>query len=191
MYNSLAALAVADGKNIPLPEAIKSLETVQGVPGRFQPVEGSQDITIIVDYAHTSDSLINVLTTAREFAQGRLITVFGCGGDRDRTKRPLMGEAAAQYSDFCIITSDNPRSEEPEAIIADIIPGVERKIDKKGYKIIIDRKEAIKEAIQLAQKDDIIILAGKGHENYQEIKGKKYPFDDKLIAEELLREIHG
>lgn len=188
VYNSLAALGVAKCMNIKLTEAIQSLEKVEGISGRFQLVPGNQDFSIIVDYAHTADSLVNILTTAKEFAKKRIITVFGCGGDRDRTKRPLMGEAAATYSDFCFITSDNPRTEDPQDIIADILPGVE-KIGKDKYKVIIDRKEAIKEAINLAERDDIIIIAGKGHETYQEIKGKKYPFDDKEIAQEILKEL--
>ena len=114
---------MAHSQGISLDKAIKSLEEVSGIPGRFQLVEGTQDFAVIVDYAHTPDSLINVLTTAREFAKGRIITVFGCGGDRDRTKRPLMGKAAAQYSDITIVTSDNPRTEDPEQIVADILPG--------------------------------------------------------------------
>ena len=188
VYNSLAALGVAKCMNIKPTEAIQSLEKVEGISGRFQLVPGNQDFSIIVDYAHTADSLVNILTTAKEFAKKRIITVFGCGGDRDRTKRPLMGEAAATYSDFCFITSDNPRTEDPQDIIADILPGVE-KIGKDKYKVIIDRKEAIKEAINLAERDDIIIIAGKGHETYQEIKEKKYPFDDKEIAQEILKEL--
>lgn len=189
VYNSLAALAVAHSQGIPLEQAIKSLENVSGIPGRFQLVEGTQDFAVIVDYAHTPDSLINILTTAREFAQGRIITVFGCGGDRDRTKRPLMGKAAAQYSDFTIITSDNPRTEDPEKIIEDILPGVKEIVGPEKYQVITDRKEAIKEALKMAQKDDIILIAGKGHETYQEINGVKYPFDDKKIAEELLKQL--
>lgn len=188
-YNSLAALSVAQCMEIPLTKAIQSLEAIEGVPGRFQLVPGNQDFSIIVDYAHTPDSLVNVLTTAKGFAKNRIITVFGCGGDRDRTKRPLMGEAAATYSDFCFVTSDNPRTEDPQGIIADIIPGMDKKIEKDKYKVIIDRREAIKEALNLAQRDDIIIIAGKGHETYQEINGQKYPFDDKEIAEEILKEL--
>ncbi|NLT95195.1 MAG: UDP-N-acetylmuramoyl-L-alanyl-D-glutamate--2,6-diaminopimelate ligase [Clostridia bacterium] len=189
VYNSLAALAVAYSQGIPLEQAIKSLENVSGIPGRFQLIEGTQDFAVIVDYAHTPDSLINILTTAREFAQGRSITVFGCGGDRDRTKRPLMGKAAAQYSDFTIITSDNPRTEDPEKIIEDILPGVKEIVGPEKYQVITDRKEAIKEALKMAKKDDIILIAGKGHETYQEINGVKYPFDDKKIAEELLKQL--
>ncbi len=191
VYNSLAAIAVAHSQGISLDKAIKSLEEVSGIPGRFQLVEGTQDFAVIVDYAHTPDSLINVLTTAREFAKGRIITVFGCGGDRDRTKRPLMGKAAAQYSDFTIITSDNPRTEDPEQIIADILPGVKEMVGPEKYLVVVDRKEAIAEALKMARKDDIIIIAGKGHETYQEIKGKKYPFDDKKVAEEMLKHLKG
>jgi UDP-N-acetylmuramoyl-L-alanyl-D-glutamate--2,6-diaminopimelate ligase len=189
VYNSLAALTVALAEGVSLKDAIASLEKVSGIAGRFQLVEGTEDFAVIVDYAHTPDSLVNILTTAREFARGRIITVFGCGGDRDRSKRPLMGKAAAQYSDYCIVTSDNPRSEDPERIIKDILPGLEEIMDKDKYQTIIDRKRAIEEAINLARKDDIIIIAGKGHETYQEIKGRKYPFDDKRVAEEILKAV--
>jgi len=185
VYNSLAALAAVHALGIPLEKGIASLEKVTGIPGRFQLVEGSGDITVIVDYAHTPDSLENILATAREFAQRRIITVFGCGGNRDRTKRPLMGKAAARYSDFCIITSDNPRNEEPEAIIEDILSGL-KEISFENYRVVVDRRQAITEALNLAEKGDIVIIAGKGHETYQEIKGKKYPFDDKQVAEEIL-----
>lgn len=187
VYNSLAALSVAQALGISLDEAITTLERVPGISGRFQLVEGTKDFAIIVDYAHTPDSLVNVLTTVQEFVQGRIITVFGCGGDRDRTKRPLMGKAAAKYSDYCFVTSDNPRSEEPEAIITDIIPGVEEIMTKEQYQVVVDRKEAIEKAINFADKGDVIVIAGKGHETYQEIKGKKYPFDDKEIAEEIIK----
>lgn len=188
VYNSLAALAVAHSQGILLEKAIKSLEGVPGIPGRFQLIESTtQNFGVIVDYAHTPDSLINILTTAQEFAKGRIITVFGCGGDRDRTKRPLMGKAAAQYSDFTIITSDNPRTEDPQKIIEDILPGVKEICDSERYRVIVDRKEAIKEAIKMAKKDDIILIAGKGHETYQEINGEKFPFDDKKVAEEMLK----
>jgi len=186
VYNSLAAFAVGYLEGV-APESIKeSLETA-GVPGRFEKVDLNQDFTVIVDYAHTPDSLENVLTSAKKFVKGRIITVFGCGGDRDSGKRPLMGEAVAKYSDYSIITSDNPRSEEPEAIIKDIIPGFDEL--SVPYEVIVDRRKAIGKAIQMAKAGDLVLIAGKGHEAYQEIKGKTYPFDDKEIAKEFLSEL--
>ena len=160
VYNALAAITVALAEGID-PEIIKqALLKVEGIPGRFEEVFSSHDFTVVVDYAHTPDGLENILRTARELAGSRLITVFGCGGDRDRSKRPLMGEIAARYSDFCVVTSDNPRSEEPEAIIADIIPGME-KVTHSRYAIIVDRAEAIKHALNLARPGDLVIIAGK------------------------------
>ncbi|MGI6225449.1 MAG: UDP-N-acetylmuramoyl-L-alanyl-D-glutamate--2,6-diaminopimelate ligase [Peptococcales bacterium] len=189
VYNSLAALAVAKSQGYALEDAIKSLEDISSIAGRFELVQGGGDFAVIVDYAHTPDGLINILTTAEEFTKGRIITVFGCGGDRDRTKRPLMGKAAAEHSDYLIITSDNPRTENPEQIIEDILPGVNEIISKNKYQVVVERKEAIREALKMAQKDDIVIIAGKGHETYQEINGKKYPFDDKLVALQCLQEL--
>ncbi|MDD2585291.1 MAG: UDP-N-acetylmuramoyl-L-alanyl-D-glutamate--2,6-diaminopimelate ligase [Syntrophomonadaceae bacterium] len=186
VYNALAAIAFALEEGIS-PEVIKSaLEKVEGVPGRFEEVKGEHDFTVIVDYAHTPDGLENILRTGRQITENRLITVFGCGGDRDRTKRPLMGEMAAQYSDFSIVTSDNPRSEEPERIIADIIPGMD-KIENSRYAIIVDRREAIRHAIYLAKKGDLVIIAGKGHETYQLVKDKVLHFDDREVAREFLK----
>lgn len=187
VYNSLAAFVVGYFEGVK-PNVIKErLEAVKGVPGRFEKVDGNQDFTVIVDYAHTPDSLINVLTSAQRFVKGRIITVFGCGGDRDKTKRPLMGEAVAKYSTYSIVTSDNPRSEEPEEIITDILTGLNK--IPAPYEIVLDRKQAIGKAIQMAQKDDLILIAGKGHETYQEIKGEIYPFDDKEIAKEFLEKL--
>jgi len=190
VYNSLASLAVVQSLQIPPEKAIGTLEKVTGIAGRFQLVEGAEDFAVIVDYAHTPDSLINILTTAQEFAKGRIITVFGCGGDRDRTKRPIMGKAAAQYSDYAIVTSDNPRTEDPQQIIEDILPGIKEVAGSDKYRVVVDRKEAITEALKMAKKDDIVIIAGKGHETYQEINGKKYPFDDKKVAEEILKTVN-
>lgn len=187
VYNSLAAFVVGYLEGI-APKAIKErLEAVKGVPGRFEKVDLNQGFTVIVDYAHTPDSLENVLTSAKKFVKGRIITVFGCGGDRDRSKRPLMGEAVARYSDYSIVTSDNPRSEEPEAIIRDILSGLDKL--SAPYEVVVDRREAIGRAIQMARRDDFVLIAGKGHETYQEIKGKTYPFDDKEIAREFLSEL--
>jgi UDP-N-acetylmuramoyl-L-alanyl-D-glutamate--2,6-diaminopimelate ligase len=186
VYNALAAIAFAWQEGIK-PEIIKNaLAKMTGVAGRFETVDCGQDFVVVVDYAHTPDGLRNILKTAREITLGRIITVFGCGGDRDREKRPLMGEIAAEYSDFTIITTDNPRHEEPESIIADIVPGVEKIINSR-YAIIVDRYEAIHHAISLAKKNDMVILAGKGHETYQLVQDQRISFDDRLVAAELIK----
>ncbi|MDW7673625.1 MAG: UDP-N-acetylmuramoyl-L-alanyl-D-glutamate--2,6-diaminopimelate ligase [Bacillota bacterium] len=189
VYNALAATAVCLKEGIKPAVIKKALEKLTGVAGRFESVIAGQDFSVIVDYAHTPDSLENILVTAKEFAEGKIITVFGCGGDRDITKRPLMGEKAGQYSDYCIITSDNPRTEEPDQIIAHIIPGVAKFKDKTRYEIIENRKKAIEAAIKMAQANDIIIIAGKGHETYQIVGDQVYPFDDRLVAKEVLEEL--
>ncbi|HHY05525.1 MAG TPA: UDP-N-acetylmuramoyl-L-alanyl-D-glutamate--2,6-diaminopimelate ligase [Clostridia bacterium] len=188
VYNALAAIAVGLVEGISIERIIATLENIAGIPGRFEKVNGGHEYTVIVDYSHTSDSLENCLKTALEFAQGRIITVFGCGGDRDRTKRPLMGEVAGRYSDLCIVTSDNPRSEDPEAIIAEIIPGVEKGSQGKPFWSIVDRGEAILKAIQEAKPEDVVIIAGKGHEDYQLIGSQVLPFDDRKVAQKALRQ---
>lgn len=184
VYNALASLGAGVLQGLELPQLIEALKKVEGVSGRFEPVEGRQDFTVIVDYAHTPDSLENVLNTIRQFCTGRIITVFGCGGDRDRTKRPIMGRVAAELSDYSIVTSDNPRSEDPEKIIEDILPG----LGNAKYEKITDRREAIKRAIDIAKKDDVVLIAGKGHETYQILKDRIIHFDDKEIAAEFLKE---
>ncbi|GFP28997.1 glutamate ligase domain-containing protein, partial [Candidatus Hakubella thermalkaliphila] len=155
--------------------------------GRFELVDAGQDYTVIVDYAHTPDGLGNVLRAVREFAPARALTVFGCGGDRDRTKRPLMGEEAGRYSDYCVVTSDNPRTEKPGGIIAEILPGLLRTIGAGGFEIQLDRREAIARALELARADDIVVIAGKGHETTQIFSDKTISFDDRLIARELIQ----
>lgn len=187
VYNSLAALAAATSLGFSVEDVINSLEGVRGVLGRFQRVESGGDFTVIVDYAHTPDGLENVISTARAFAKGRVITVFGCGGDRDRTKRRLMGEVAAKLSHYCIVTSDNPRTEDPEAIIGDIMPGVEAYMAPEAYRVEVDRAKAIGLAIEEAQMGDVILIAGKGHEDYQEICGVRHHFNDYEIAQALLK----
>ncbi|MEG2246825.1 MAG: UDP-N-acetylmuramoyl-L-alanyl-D-glutamate--2,6-diaminopimelate ligase [Peptostreptococcaceae bacterium] len=184
VYNTLAVIATCYALEIPKKIVIDGLKNTGGVAGRFETISNDTGISVIVDYAHTPDALENVIKTAREFAKKRIITVFGCGGDRDTTKRPLMGDIAQKYSDICIVTSDNPRTEDPKIIIDDILEGLDK--NKKNYKVVIDRKEAIKEAIDMAQKDDVILIAGKGHENYQIIGKIKHHFDDKEIANEFL-----
>ncbi len=187
VYNALAAIAFALAQEIPVEVIQKALHKVRGVPGRFEQVETGGDFTVIVDYAHTPDGLENILKTSRELAENRLIVVFGCGGDRDRSKRPLMGGIAGKYSDYCIVTSDNPRNEDPQKIISDIIPGLET-VPGSQYVVIPDRREAIRHAIQMACPHDLVIIAGKGHENYQLIKGEKLKFDDRQVAREMLKE---
>jgi len=187
VYNTLAAFAVALKEGIDLDIIKKALEEARGVPGRFEIIDEGQDFTVIVDYAHTPDGLKNILETVKEIARGKIITVFGCGGDRDKKKRPLMGEAAAVHSDYCIITSDNPRSEEPMTIIEDIIPGV--KNFTKAYSVVENRREAINEAIRMARKGDTVVIAGKGHETYQIVGNEVFHFDDREEARKALRSL--
>ncbi|GAA3403941.1 UDP-N-acetylmuramoyl-L-alanyl-D-glutamate--2,6-diaminopimelate ligase [Paenibacillus hodogayensis] len=188
IYNALAAIAAVRVERIPLADIADSLGRVNVVPGRMEAVGGADDFLVIVDYAHTPDGLENALSTIREFCAGRLITVFGCGGDRDRSKRPLMGAIAARYSDYCIVTSDNPRSERPEAILAEIEPGLVRQgIGPDRYELVADRREAIHKAVEMASPDDVILIAGKGHEPIQIVGGVQFHFDDRLVAQEALR----
>lgn len=184
VYNGLAALAVGIEEGLHPEFVAGALSEVKGVPGRFEPVAGGQPFAVIVDYAHTPDSLENVLKTAREFAAGRIITVFGCGGDRDRGKRPVMGEIAARLSDLAVVTSDNPRTEDPASIITDIKAGIEQVTGE--YLIEPDRRDAIMLACSRAKAGDLVLIAGKGHEDYQEINGQKFPFDDRVVARECL-----
>lgn len=188
VYNALAAIAVGLVEGIPVEKIIASLEKIAGIPGRFESVNSGSEYAVIVDYSHTPDSLENCLNTAREFAQGRIITVFGCGGDRDRTKRPLMGEVAGRLSDLCIVTSDNPRSESPGKIIDEIIPGLQKGAGTKPFLRMEDRKEAIFCAVKEAHPEDIVIIAGKGHEDYQLIGSQVIHFDDREVAGEALRQ---
>lgn len=185
VYNTLAVIATCYALEIPKEIVLAGLRNTGGVAGRFEAISNEAGISVIVDYAHTPDALENVIKTAREFVKNRIITVFGCGGDRDTTKRPLMGDIAQKFSDICIVTSDNPRTEDPELIIKDILEGLDK--TKDNYEVVVDRKEAIKEAIEMAQKDDVILIAGKGHENYQIIGKVKHHFDDKEIANEFLQ----
>ncbi|AOT68466.1 UDP-N-acetylmuramoyl-L-alanyl-D-glutamate--2,6-diaminopimelate ligase [Geosporobacter ferrireducens] len=186
VYNALAAAAVGYVTGYDYLEIKKGLEETRVVPGRFELVPNDKDLTVIVDYSHTPDSIENAIRTIQEFAKGRIITVFGCGGDRDKTKRPIMGEIAGRLSDYCIITSDNPRTEKPEEIIKDAEVGIKRTSCK--YKMIVDRKEGIREAIRQCGSQDVILIAGKGHETYQIIGDRVIDFDDRKIAQELIRE---
>ncbi|MDR7483401.1 MAG: UDP-N-acetylmuramoyl-L-alanyl-D-glutamate--2,6-diaminopimelate ligase [Armatimonadota bacterium] len=187
--NALAALAVGLTQGVPLEAMADALGALPGIPGRFEAVQEGQPFAVIVDYAHTPDGLENVLRAARAITAGRLIVVFGCGGDRDRTKRPIMGRIAAEWGDVVVVTSDNPRSEEPVAIIEEIRPGVERAAREHAVEILIepDRRRAIQMALQAARPGDLVMVAGKGHETYQEIRGTKYPFDDRQVVREALR----
>lgn len=186
VYNALAAISVCGFLGID-PIYIKEGLTDLHVPGRAEvvPTPG-KDYVVMIDYAHTPDSLENILSTVKGFVKGRLISVFGCGGDRDRSKRPLMGEISGRIADFTIITSDNPRTEEPSRILADIEEGI-RKTDGK-YIVIEDRTEAIRYAMKTAQKDDIIVLSGKGHETYQIFRDKTIHYDEREVVENILRE---
>jgi UDP-N-acetylmuramoyl-L-alanyl-D-glutamate--2,6-diaminopimelate ligase len=190
--NALGALAAARALGIPLVEAATALASAPSVPGRFEPVDEGQPFSVLVDYAHTPDSLENVLTAARELLAesggGRLVCVFGAGGDRDREKRPLMGAAARRLADHVVVTSDNPRSENPEAIIAAIVEGAERAGGGSVLEVEPDRRRAIERAVGLASDGDIVLIAGKGHEQGQEFAGgRKVPFDDREVAREALR----
>jgi len=189
VYNVLAAVGAALAEQVGWPVIKSALEEFESVPGRFELVRTKLPFSIIVDYAHTPDGLENILKTAREFVLGRIIVVFGCGGDRDRTKRPIMGQLAVNYADIAIATSDNPRTEDPTAILQEIEAGMKQgKADEKQYEIIIDRKSAIKRALQIADKQDIVIIAGKGHETYQILGNKTIHFDDREVARQLAEE---
>lgn len=185
VYNGLAAISVAISLGIDI-EKIKEglLEIV--IPGRNELVPNEKELTIMIDYAHTAESLENLLTSIKAYTMGKIICVFGCGGDRDKEKRPEMGEVAGRLADFSIITTDNPRTEKPESITADIEEGILK--TKGNYKVIVDRKEAIKAAIDMATRRDIVILAGKGHEITQEVNGVKNEFDERKIVKEILKD---
>ncbi|ABO49209.1 UDP-N-acetylmuramoylalanyl-D-glutamate--2,6-diaminopimelate ligase [Desulforamulus reducens MI-1] len=186
VYNALAAYTTGMALGFGSDTVVSALEDVPGVAGRFELLDKGQNFAVVVDYAHTPDGLENILTTARQITKGRLITVFGCGGDRDRTKRPIMGEIAARYSDVPVVTSDNPRTEEPQKIIQDVVEGVNRVIAPEDYLVLVDRREAINKAIELAQEGDVVVIAGKGHEDYQIIGTTKYSFDDRKEAAKAL-----
>jgi UDP-N-acetylmuramoyl-L-alanyl-D-glutamate--2,6-diaminopimelate ligase len=182
VYNVLGALAAARALGVTIDTAATAIETAGQVPGRFEPVDEGQEFAVLVDYAHTPDSIENVLVAARALTNGRVHVVFGCGGDRDRGKRPLMGEIARRLADRVIVTSDNPRSEDPEAIIAEILVGAGDDVEHD-----VDRREAIAQAIATADRGDVVVIAGKGHEQGQEFAGgHKIPFDDATVARELL-----
>ncbi|HMK50819.1 MAG TPA: cyanophycin synthetase, partial [Thermodesulfovibrionales bacterium] len=189
VYNILAAVGAALSLNVPEEAIVEGVRLLKPVPGRFEKIDLGQAFLCIVDYAHTEDALGRLIGTSRELlgksqTAGRVITVFGCGGDRDKGKRPSMGALATKYSDFVLITSDNPRSEDPVEIIREIEAGTER----ENYLAVPDRRDAIRKAIGMAGAGDIVLIAGKGHEDYQEIKGTRYPFSDREVAREAIGE---
>ncbi len=186
VYNSLAAICVARKLGVTTENIKEALLEVR-VPGRSELIPNKRELTIMTDYAHSPESLESILKAVKSYTRGRVICVFGCGGDRDTAKRPIMGEISGKIADFSIITSDNPRTEEPEKIVKQIENGMKKTNGK--YIVIVDRKEAIKYAINMAGKLDIILLAGKGHELYQEINGKKFPFDERIIVKEIIEEL--
>jgi UDP-N-acetylmuramoyl-L-alanyl-D-glutamate--2,6-diaminopimelate ligase len=186
--NIAAALAASTALGCPPEVALEGITAVKGVPGRLESVEAGQPFSVYVDYAHTDDALTNTLNTVRELRPRRLIVVFGCGGDRDRTKRPLMGAAAARLADVAILTSDNPRTEDPLAIVSDVEKGIRRVTsDPARFRVIPDRREAIHAAIMEADGGDAVVIAGKGHETYQILRDRTVPFDDREVARESLR----
>jgi UDP-N-acetylmuramoyl-L-alanyl-D-glutamate--2,6-diaminopimelate ligase len=187
VLNALGAWAAARALGVDAGAIAGALPDAGRVPGRFEPVDEGQPFAVLVDYSHTPDSLENALRAARELASNRVLTVFGAGGDRDRGKRPLMGAIGAREADIAVVTSDNPRSEDPDAIIAEIVAGIE---DRSGVEVEADRREAIARAIALAEPGDVLVIAGKGHEQGLEFAdGRKEPFDDVTVAREALRAV--
>ena len=183
VYNSLAAIFIANKYGVDAEKIKEALLEIK-VPGRSELVPNKKELAIMIDFAHTPESLQNILNAVKNYTRGRVICVFGCGGNRDSSKRPIMGEIAGNTADFTIITSDNPRNEEPESIISQIEAGTKK--TKGKYAVVVDRTEAIKQAIKMANKNDIIVLAGKGHETYQEINGEKRPYDERKIIKEII-----
>ncbi|SHK38666.1 UDP-N-acetylmuramoyl-L-alanyl-D-glutamate--2,6-diaminopimelate ligase [Paramaledivibacter caminithermalis] len=186
IYNILAAIAVCYFMGYSYEDIARGVGKIKSIRGRFELVENDKGIGVIVDYAHTPDALENVLKTIKQFLKGRVITVFGCGGDRDTSKRAIMGKIAYSMSDYSIITNDNPRTENPAKIVEDILRGMGK--DKNKYDVVMDRREAIKRAIRKAQRDDVVLIAGKGHETYQIINNEVVDFDDREVASNFLRE---
>lgn len=184
VYNALTAIGCLLAAGVDMKDAVAGLKSARGVKGRIEVVETGRDFSVIIDYAHTPDGLYNVIRTIRGFCKGRIITVFGCGGDRDVTKRPKMGKIAAALSDFCVVTSDNPRTEDPEKIVADVVEGV--KDGNCEYAVVTNRFEAIEFALDHAKANDVVLLAGKGHETYQILADRTIDFDEREIVHKLL-----
>ena len=190
IYNALCAAAVCGGLGVTVPAIVEGLAALPSVPGRFESIDAGQDFHVVVDYAHTPDGLANVLRAARQVCSGRIICVFGCGGDRDKGKRPKMGMLAAELADFSVVTSDNPRTEDPHRILLDVEVGMQRLRQRKGddYLVIESRQEAIRKALGLAKAGDLVLIAGKGHEDYQIIGTERIHFDDREMARQILGE---
>ena len=186
VYNSLAAISVASKLGCSVENIKSALETVK-VPGRSELVDNKLGLTIMIDYAHSPESLESILQAVKSYTRGRVISVFGCGGDRDNAKRPIMGAISGKIANYTIITSDNPRTENPEAIVKEIEEGIKK--TNARYECIVDRTEAIKKAIKMANKNDIIVLAGKGHETYQEINHEKHHYDEREIIKQVIDEM--
>lgn len=186
LSNFGAVLATAQSLGLSYEQIRRGAEKFAGAPGRMERIDLGQNFNVWIDYAHTPDGMERIFTTVKSFTKGRLISLFGCGGDRDKGKRPKMGRVAEKYADLIILSSDNPRSEEPAQIIEDILRGIS---DRDKVKVILDRKEALEYAVSVAKPDDSILVTGKGHENYQEIKGVKYPFSERTIVEEALQKL--
>ncbi len=192
VYNLLAAIGVALQEGVSIEDIKRAVGTVTNVPGRFERVATGHDFAVVVDYAHTEDALLRLLTAAEALKRGRIITVFGCGGDRDRTKRPKMGRAAVLNSDVVILTSDNPRTEDPQAILREVETGVREALRSRPavrYHMIADRREAIRAAVREARSGDMVLIAGKGHEDYQIIGTTKFHFDDREVAREAIEQL--
>jgi UDP-N-acetylmuramoyl-L-alanyl-D-glutamate--2,6-diaminopimelate ligase len=189
VYNALAAIGVGLQEGLTLDRVCQGIASVGNVPGRFERVEAGQPFTVVVDYAHTEDALVRLLSAAQALRPGRIITVFGCGGDRDRTKRPKMGRAAVERSDVVVLTSDNPRTEDPQAILHEVEVGVKEALRQRPqvrYSLIADRRKAINAAVQEARPGEMVVIAGKGHEDYQIIGATKHHFDDREVAREAI-----
>ena len=187
LANILAAIATGVAMGITGAKIEEGIANLEAVPGRFERIYEGQPFLVVVDYAHTDDALKNVLKTARELTRNRLIVLFGCGGERDRTKRPRMGEAAGSLADFVVLTSDNPRSEDPLLIMSDALVGLQR--TGKPYLAEVDRGIAVRKVLEEAREGDVVVLAGKGHETYQILKDGKVDFDDRAVARQALREM--
>ena len=186
VYNALAAICVCQQLGCDTESIKKALQEVR-VPGRSELVNNKKNLTIMLDYAHSPESLESILHAVKGYTRGKVISVFGCGGDRDTTKRAIMGEISGKIADYTIITSDNPRTEDPEEIVKEVESGIKR--TKGKYVCIVDRKKAIEHAIKMATKNDIVVLAGKGHETYQEVNGVKNPFDEKTIIKQIINKM--
>ena len=188
VYNALAAAAVCLNQGLDPAQVAAALQTIKGVPGRAELLDTHTPYKVILDYSHSPDALDNILNTVRTFARGRVIVLFGCGGDRDHKKRPIMGEIAGRLADYSILTSDNPRTEDPFDILRAVESGIRK--TKGKYTVIENRREAIRHALETAREGDIVVLAGKGHETYQEINGIRHPFDEQVVVQQLLDEIN-